>query len=154
MNTNQQINPPQQTLATPYILDLFTEGSKLLFAIKELFPYRVNHWSNVAEYNETVKKVYIELVIQVLLAMSDEDELQVMYNIAALPDYTSLRNNAIYQVDMPEYKNQFEQAVKSFALFLKGEIDHKVNPSSDRKVCDYQLDALTEYMVIVAKHVR
>lgn len=144
----------QRTLATPYILDLFAEGSKFLFAIKELFPYRVNHWSNLAEYNETVLKVYKELTIQILLALSDEDELHVMYNIAALPDYTSLRNNAIYQVDIPQYKNEFEQAVKSFALFLKGEIDHKVNPVSERQVCDYQLDALTEYMIIVAKHVR
>lgn len=112
-----------------FILDIRDYGSKLMFAIKNLFPYRHNHWASQFDYEEKVRLIYFELFQQVAIALSrNKFENEFLLDLLNLPNYSEAGFNTVYQI---QHNNDNELEILSnltreIGLFLFNEIRTRI----------------------------
>lgn len=112
-----------------YILDIRDYGSKLMFAIKNLFPYRHNHWATQFDYEEKVRLIYFELFQQVAIALcNNKFENEFLLDLLNLPNYSTAAFDTVYQIQHTN-DNELEtlsNLTREIGLFLFNEIRTRI----------------------------
>lgn len=142
-------NQGEWALQTRAVLDLNDYGNKLIFAVKEKIPYRVNHWTSKKEYMDTIWFIYRNLLDQCVANM-DKSEYEFAFNLLSLPDYSF--GSRIHQLLMDVNKNYIGNVFRELAMYLFFEIKHRLNPNGIN--CQYTLDGVTETYIVLSVHVR
>lgn len=138
-----------------YILDLKGYGSKLMFAIKNVFPYRTNHWASQNDYLLKVQCIYFELFTQIFQVMNfNSNEADYFLSLTSAPNYNTSAFDTIYQFSNNDDGSLtvLTNLVREIGVFLHGEIRSKVVPV----VFDYEYivdQAASTYIVLSVFHI-
>jgi hypothetical protein len=112
-----------------FILDIKDYGSKLLFAIKNLFQYRRNHWTDQYEYEQKVRLIYLELFQQLAIALNDNKfENEFLLELLHLPKYSEPVFDTVYQIQY-NTDNELEilsNLTREIGVFLFNEIRNRI----------------------------
>jgi hypothetical protein len=132
-----------------YILDIKDYGAKLIFAIKNVFQYRTNHWSNTEEYEERVRHIKYELIQQLIVLLNySNDESTFYLGLLQLPNYNSPAFSTIYQYTDTNNQKITDAIIREFGVFLFNEIRTKINPYGGTNI-EYVLEqAAYSYIVL------